>query len=311
MSKCYKNSLPSENNMDALKFAISVFAGVILCLNVSAQQAVITASTKRILLGEQFDLTIKVSAAPRSAVSFPDIPDSLNHLEVIKRTKVDSARAGDRMSYTMLLTLTGFETGQWTIPSFVFRVNGKNIRSDSLKINVMPVPLRGKDYNDIKEIRDVEESGINWKRILIAVAGALVLAVLIYYWWKRRQQAPAPVKVVSRSTAYEEALAALNKLRQEGADQRGEMKIFYSALYNIFRTYLTHVTGRSAMHFTTDELMMATRDLLSQDNFSKVVEVFRITDAVKFARYGSDTGESTASWERMRQGIDEINRMKK
>jgi hypothetical protein len=65
------------------------------------------------------------------------------------------------------------------------------------------------------------------------------------------------------------------------------------------------------MHFTTDELMIGTKDMLTPDSFSKVAEVFRITDAVKFARYGSDTGESAASWERIRQGIDEINKMKK
>jgi BatD DUF11 like domain len=297
--------------MDIVRITISMLAGVLLGLNVSAQQAEVTASTKRILLGEQFDLTIKVDAAANSLISFPIIPDSLNHLEVVKRSNVDSVRSGDRMSYTSVLTLTGFEPGQWTIPSFVFRVNGKNIKSDSLRINIMPVPLKGKDYNDIKEIRDVEDSGINWQRILIALGGALVIGVLVYYWWKQRQPKPAILSTVSRSTAYEEALSALKKLKQEGADQRGEMKLYYSGLYDIFRSYLTHVSGRSAMHFTTDELMLSTRDMLPTDQFTAVAEVFRISDAVKFARYASDTGESAASWERIRQGIDEINRMKK
>jgi hypothetical protein len=297
--------------MDALKFAISLFAGVMLCLDLTAQQAIITASNKRILLGEQFDLTLRVDAAPKSTVSFPAIPDSLNHLEVVRRTGVDSVRTGDRMSYTMVLTLTGFEPGQWTVPSFAFNVNGKNVKSDSMKISIMPVPLRGKDYNDIKEIRDVDEDSINWKRILIGLAVVLVTALLIYYWWRRKRRAPAPVKAISRSTAYEEALTALNRLRQEGADQKGEMKVYYSGLYDIFRAYLTHVTGKSAMHFTTDELMIGTKGILPPENFSRVAEVFRISDAVKFARYGSDTTESAASWERIRQGIDEINRMKK
>ena len=297
--------------MDVVKITISVLAAVLLCHHVSAQQATVTASTKRILLGEQFDLTIKVDAAPKSTVSFPMIPDSLNHLEVVKRTNLDSVRAGDRMSYSTVLTLTGFETGQWTIPAFVFKVNGKTVKSDSLKINIMPVPLRGKDYNDIKEIRDVEESSFNWTRLLIALAGAFLIAVLIYYWWRRRQRKPVAVTPVSRATSYDEAMGALKKLKQEGADQRGEMKLFYSGLYDIFRSYLTHVSGKPAMHFTTDELMLSTKDVLSPDHFSAVAEVFRISDAVKFAKYGSDTKESAASWDRIRQGIDEINRMKK
>jgi hypothetical protein len=297
--------------MDVVKFTISVLAAVLLCHHVTAQQATVTASTKRILLGEQFDLTIQVDAAPRSSVSFPQIPDSLNHLEVVKRTGVDSVRAGDRMSYTTVITLTGFEPGQWTIPSFLFSVNGRIVKSDSIKINILPVPLRGKDYNDIKEIRDVEDSSFNWERLLIALAGVLVIALISYYWWKGKQQKPETVVPVSKATAYEEAMLALKKLKQEGADQRGEMKLFYTGLYDVFRTYLTHVSGRPAMHFTTDELMLSTRELLSPDQFSAVAEVFRISDAVKFAKYGSDSGESAASLERIRQGVEEINRMKK
>jgi hypothetical protein len=297
--------------MDPRKLIISVLTGLLFCLPLFAQQAKISVSRDRILLGEQFDLTITLDAGSKARVEFPVLPDSINHLEVIRKGKLDSVLTGDRMRYTQVLTMTGFESGQWVIPAITFRVNGKNIKSDSARINVMNVPLRGNDYNDIKEIRGVKGTGIDWKRILIALAGIVLIAVLAYYWWKRRKERPKVAPVVSRATAYEEAMEELKKLKKEGADQKGEMKLYYSKLYDIFRLYLARVTGKPAMQFTTDELMLGTKDMLAPATFSSVAEVFRISDAVKFARYGSGMQESGDSWERIRLGIDEINRQKR
>jgi LPXTG-motif cell wall-anchored protein len=297
--------------MDASKIIISMLTGILFHLPLFAQQARIAVSRDRILIGEQFELTIKLDAGTKGMVSFPVLPDSVNHLEVIKRSNVDSVRSGGRQSYTQVLTMTGFEPGQWTIPSVVFRVNGKNIRSDSARVNVIAVPLRGNDYNDIKDIKDVQDTGFAWEKILIALGGALIIGLLAYYWWKRRKDKPVMAKPVSRSGAYEEAMESLKRLKDERADQKGEMKLYYSALYDIFRVFLSRVTDKPAMQYTTDELILTTKDLLAPATFSTVAEVFRITDAVKFAKYGSGLQESSDSLERIRQGIDEVNRQKR
>lgn len=297
--------------MNASKIIISMLTGIFFSLSLFAQQARISVNRDRISLGEQFELTISFDTRAGSSVSFPEIPDSVNHLEVIKRGSVDSSRSGDRITYTQVLTMTGFEPGRWAIPPVVFRVNGKNIRSDSARMNVMTVPLRGNDYNDIKEIKDVQDTSINWGRILIALAGAILIGVLAYYWWKRRKEMPIVVKPVSRSTAYDEAMEELKKLKKEGADQKGDMKLYYSGLYDIFRIYFSRVSGKPAMQYTTDDLILGMKDMLNPSTFSSVAEVFRISDAVKFARYGSDTRESAEAWERIRAGIDELNRQKR
>jgi hypothetical protein len=297
--------------MNARKVVISMLTGILFSLQLSAQQARISVSRDRIMLGEQFELTVKLDAGPRVSVVFPVLPDSINHLEVVKRGRVDSVRTGERVSYTQVLTLTGFEPGQWNIPAVIFKVNGKNVRSDSARMNVMAVPLRGKDYNDIKEIKDVEDNGIDWSRILIGLAGALVIALLAYYWWKRRKDRPVVAAPVSRSTAYDEAIEALKKLKKEGADQKGEMKLYYSGLYDIFRIYFSRISGKPAMQYTTDDMILAMKDMFTPPTFSSVAEVFRIADAVKFARYGSQVQESSEAWERIRAGIDEINRQKR
>jgi BatD DUF11 like domain len=297
--------------MNVSKIIISMLTGIFLSLSLFAQQAKISVNRDRILLGEQFELTISFDTRPGSLVSFPEIPDSVNHLEVIKRGNVDSSRSGDRMIYTQVLTMTGFEPGRWAIPPVVFRVNGKNIRSDSARMNVMTVPLRGNDYNDIKEIKDVQDTGINWDRILIALAGALLIAVLAYFWWKRRRERPVVAAPVSRSTAYDAAMEALKKLKNEGADQKGDMKLYYSGLYDIFRVYFSRISGKPAMQYTTDDLILGMKDMFTPSTFSSVAEVFRIADAVKFARYGSEVRESGEAWERIRAAIDELNRQKR
>jgi hypothetical protein len=287
---------------------------VLFYLQVAAQQPAVSAALdrNRIYLGDQFTLTIQVKAGLADGpVVFPILPDSLNHLEVVKRKAVDSIRAGSRLTYTQEIIMTSFDSGRWAIPSLVISVNGRNFKTEPQQVVVMSIPLRGNDYNDIKEIIPVNDGGVDWKKWLLVLAIGLLIVLAAYYWWERRQRVPAVVPQVSRATAYDEAMGALKKIQQEKLHEKGEVKTYYSSIYDVFRLYLARVSGKPFMQFTTDEILMSAKEFLAPDLFSSTAEVMRITDAVKFAKYQSHLQESTAALERIRQGIEEINRQKR
>jgi hypothetical protein len=52
------------------------------------------------------------------------------------------------------------------------------------------------------------------------------------------------------------------------------------------------------------------KDKLPSGSFSRIAEVLRISDAVKFARYPSSVSESANSWEAIYASVDELNRQK-
>lgn len=278
-----------------------------VALQVLAQTASISVSRNRILLGEQFELKLQVEAGlNEKPVVFPVIPDSVNRLEVIRRGAVDSVRAGDRFIYSQVVTMTGFDSGAWVIPAQTLLASGKKLRTDSLRITVMPVKLTDSTYHDIRDIVNVPDAEINWKRILLMALGLGLIAVLAWYWWKNRDRRPVAVPV-NRSGAYEQAVAALEKIRKEALHEKGDMKGYYSAVYDVFRTYLGRMTGKALMQGTTEDLVLASRPWQAQDGFAATVEVLRITDAVKFAKYASSVQESVVSMQRVRAAIDEIN----
>lgn len=293
---------------------MSFIAVVLFHLQIAAQQPAVKTSVdrNRILLGDQFTLTIQVDVGLQDRpVVFPVLPDSLNHLEVIKRKATDSVRTGNRLRYTQEIIMTGFDSGTWAIPPQSVLVNGRDFKTQVLRVAVMNVPLKGTDYNDIKDIIPVKDGGFDWMKWLLIFATVLVVVLAGNYWWKRRKQAPAVVPAVSRSTAFEEAMGALKTIQQEKANEKGEIKIYYSSIYDVFRLYLARVSGKPFMQYTTDEILMDAKDLLSSDRFSSTAEVMRITDAVKFAKYQSGLKESTEAMERIKMGIEEINRQKR
>jgi hypothetical protein len=290
------------------------FILVLFHVQVAAQQPAVSAALdrNRIYLGDQFTLTIQVKAGlGKGPVLFPILPDSLNHLEVVNRKAVDSIRAGSSLTYTQEIVMTSFDSGRWAIPSLVVSVNGRNFKTEPLPVAVMSIPLRGNDYNDIKEIIPVNDGGVDWKKWLMVLAIGLLVVLGAYYWWERRQRVPPVVPQVSRATAYDEAIGALKKIQQEKLHEKGEIKTYYSSIYDVFRLYLARVSGKPFMQFTTDEILMSAKEILPPGLFGGTAEVMRITDAVKFAKYQSHVQESTDALERIKQGIEEINRQKR
>jgi hypothetical protein len=276
-----------------------------------AQYLTLSVDRNSILLGEHFQLELKLTVPVGTGVGkWPAVPDSVNHLEVIDRGSVDSVRQGDKMLYTQKVTMTGFDSGHWVIPPLSAMVNNKEIASASTAIDVQNIKLSGNDYNDIKEIIEVDPPGPDWKRILLYALGIALIAALVYYWMKGRRKEPAAAKPVSRGTAYDEALKALNALGQEQLLAKGETKRYYTRLYDIYRTYLGAITGTNIQQRTTDDLLLVMKPMMNNQIFSGIAEVMRISDAVKFAKYMPPQEEGGKCMDITRTVIDELNRQK-
>ncbi len=276
-----------------------------------AQYLTFSTDRKDILLGEQFTLTIKLTSSPGKVISgWPLVPDSINHLEVISRGAIDSTREGNKIIYSQALVMTGFDSGHWVIPPMGVKVDGKVITSTSADINVQSIKLEGSEYNDVKEIIEVPPPGLDWKSILLYAFGILLLLLLIYFWWRNRKKKPVAVKPVSKGTAYDQAMKALEALQKEQLVEKGEMKKFYSGLYDIFRVYGSALSGNSLMQSTTDDVLISMKGSLEGSSFSKLAEVLRISDAVKFAKYGSSMEQASESFRIIKDSIDLLNKKK-
>ncbi len=252
-----------------------------------------TIDSSRILIGQQFHLRLEAVTDPGEAkISWTNIPDTFNHLQVVERGKIDTVKTGKQEIYSQQVTLTGFDSGHWKIPAFDFGVIPYNqhatpavISTDSLFIAVNTVPVdTTKPFKPIKNIRSVT---VPWTSYLVYILVALIAAGLTWWLIKRRKkpERAAPAKQAPKEPPYELALKALKQLEAEKLWQNNEVKLYYTRLTDILRAYFEQQFGLSAMEQTTDELLQHIKHVTQLNQQRDNIQYILTTgDLAKFAK---------------------------
>ena len=279
-------------------FKVSIFllfTFYFLLNQVSAQSVSASLDRDKILLGEQVTLQVNVTNVdPDSAfiTSWPHINDTLNHLEIIKRTTVDTINVNQTNSYQQNFIITGFDSGKWQVGPFNFiienKLTGKQIKLSSpiIFLTVLPVDVSAmKDYHPIKDIIEVETK-FNWLPVIIGII-ILVLAIIIFIILKKRKKKTAiKPAIVLEGTPLERAVKKLHKLHEQKLSSMEEIKKFHSEIDLICRQYFEEMTNVKAMQATTSELFNRMNVYMQDVKLRrKVHEIFQLNESVKFAKY--------------------------
>lgn len=267
----------------------------------------------RITLGEPFVLELQMQYPEKTGLTtLPVMPDSLLHFDVLEEMKADTAVNSGLLIITKRYRMTSFDSGHWAIPAFTVAAGKYNSRSDTLGIDVMTVPLEGNSYNDIREIIEVDTEPVDWKRwAAIGITAMIVLLGLWYYLKNRKKTKPAPAEFDSALSPLDQALKALKQLREEDPVGNGDIKKFYSGLYDTLRVYLVRQYKLPVMSSTTgDVLLLLKGDYLNTDELAGLAAVLRIADAVKFAKYPSSAAEAGGSIDQVETVIRNLNKLK-
>jgi hypothetical protein len=267
----------------------------------------------RIMLGEPFVMELQWQYPEKTGITkMPVMPDSLQHFDILEEMKADTAVNSGQIILTKRYRMTSFDSGHWAIPAFTVSAGKIIAKSDTLGIDVMTVPLEGNSYNDIREIIEVDAEPFDWKR-LVAI-GITVLVVLLGLWYflkNRKRPKPLPAEFDSKLSPLEQALQSLKKLREENAMEKGEVKKFYSGIYDTLRVYLLRQHKLPVMSSTTGDVLLKLKgDYLDTDELAGLATVLRIADAVKFAKYPSSSEEASVSIDQVEKTIRNLNQQK-
>ena len=268
-------------------------------------QVRVTLSDSAIAPGEQTELVYSAELPVGSRpVRLSPLPDSFRLVEIVLRKGIDSVRAGDRVVVSERYVLTSFDSGVHIIPSRRYELAGRQMLTDSVRLQVVPVVLKGEDYRDRKDMMEVEKPGKPYDYWFFTGALVLLSAGLAYWFFRRRQRKPAinmpPVPAIAG------AMQALERLQSQDRSDARAMKQYYGQLYDVYREYIKSVTGFSMLHLTTGELILRMKGSMGEASFFAMAEVLRIADAVKFARYASSEKEALDCLERVRKVILEL-----
>ncbi len=252
-----------------------------------------TADTNQIRIGEQFHLNLSASFAQETNVSFPLLPDTFNHLEIVGRSPIDTAKTTENGKLTLVqqLVLTGFDTGFYVIPPFPFTVSDKQGNTDTLYTEAMLMSVRTvvvDTTKDIRAIKNIIEVPFPWQEYLIYFLILAVVAAGAYYIYKKyfrnKKRVVVAPKIPDRP-AHEIALEGLRRIEQEKLWQQGLTKKYYSQVTDVIRQYIERRFAMNAMEQTTDEILSYfTHGLTREDEKEKLNFMLRLADMVKFAK---------------------------
>ena len=294
------------------KYFIASFVSIIISFFSFSQTKIVAQAAvdrNKIVIGEPVLFSIQVTIPSGQPLHFFEI-DTIPHFEFLKKEKVDTAVGNNTITLKQVFNITSFDSGHWVIPSFVLP-GTKKVRSDSIGMDVGFAPFdRDKDYNDVKDIIDVnpEEPDNSW--YWYAAGAALVFVILMIYLLTRKKP-KTKVTVQPAVDPYAQAMKELQQLQKENLPAKEEIKMYYSKLVDIFRLYIFHKKQLQSLQKTTDHLVVQMKSLnLNEERFNQLAQALRLSDFVKFAKYIPGDEDNRAAFEAIKKSIEEIEKIR-
>ena len=267
---------------------------------------------RQIVVGDQARLFIEVKNNPSTGrLQWATIPDTVNDLEIVERGKIDTLAQGGFVTYRQRLLITGFDSGMFKVPPFVFSVIPNSgtpytIQTDSFSLLVQTVAVdTTKGFKGIKNIIYVKST---WRDYIWYFIGGIILIILtifvVLYFIRNKKIAPpkpqGPVESLQDKT-----LRLLSELDMRQLWQKNQVKEYYVELTDIIRNYIEERFHTPAMELTTDELLYKVQLHRELQPYQTLLSVILHTaDLAKFAKAQPLPQEHTDAMEKAREFVN-------
>ena len=289
---------------------IIVFAVLIVAAVSSFGQVMVKASADRdkILIGEAINLSLQANFPLGEPVTWFPL-DTIPHFEFINKGKIDTVESIEGKKLTQQLVITSFDSGRWEIPKLELRVGNKAYFTDTISIEVAFAPFDpAADYRDIKAIEEIVNPNTKYIPWVIAAVTLISLLLMIYLLRKPKRVATEERKPVHKLSPYDEAMQALAVLRKNGFVQNGQVKIYYTQLNDILRTFVLRKLNINTLEKTNEELIIQLKQLnMSGDFFTQLAQSLRMSDFVKFAKYQPGQSDNEKNFKTVEEAIKRLN----
>jgi len=285
---------------------------LLTCLSYKATAQNIQAEAKlqqyTIRIGDQTKLFLSVHQPAKEHVNFPKLTDTItSKIQVVTVNKPDTTydqNDHNSLTVTQSYTITCFDAGTYTIPSFSIGSAGWALKTTPLTLQVETVKVdTNKAIYDIKQPIAVSYTFLDWLKdnwywVVVPLLGIVLIIGLIWYLRKR----PKVEQVVQVSNPvippHVIALGQLNELKDKKLWQHEEVKQYHIELSDIIREYLEKRYAIKTHEKTTDEIFAALkRIVITDENKGKLKHILVLADLVKFAKEKPLAAENEESLE--------------
>lgn len=282
-------------------FVHTLLLFLLSCFSVArAQHITVELDKDKILIGGQVTLQFKLEDYnPRLFTlqgGWFNMPDTINNLEVVKRSKIDTISAGGYVTYVQKLTITSFDSGSWKFPPFGLSLLKRGdtkpieLKAPYLTLDVLTVDVMGmKEYHPVKDIAEVDIHNNPWLILVLAVM-SIVSGITLRWFIRVRKRAHkmatlSRMRKRGRSPLYRatQQFTALKKTLPIPFDQ---IKDFYTQVEDICRNYLSEMFLEETLQSTSSEIMVLLKKYITdEETVEKFADFLMMCDSVKFAKY--------------------------
>ena len=297
-----------------LRYGYIICALLLCCCSVFSQSVSVdvTADKNKILIGEPIRLQLEATV-PENVNAAWFGTDSLTHFDIISKGKIDTLKTDEGNQYRQVIMVTSFDSGYWSIPPLVLNAGERSYLTDSIPVAVSFSQFdAGQAYHDIKAILDVENPVIRYINWIIAGVTLLSLLAVVYFLRKPLHVVVQPVKQKTvLLSPLEEALAALEAVRKEQLVQQGKLKLYYTSLNDILRSFVQKKWMVSVMEKTNDELIIQLKRWeMPNEAMISLAQALRMSDVVKFAKYIPGERDNEANFHTIKTSVEVLNNLK-
>ena len=275
----------------------------------------------------------QLAAAKQKISTFKEYNDNI--IEVIEDYPIDTLKVeGRRVFLRKRYRMAVMETGEIPfVPAIAYFEKNRDeadtlFSRDTLRLHVKSYedldttlfliadPATGAPIVDSVMAREkLRDTGIYTQKDLpfifaeikdYAIYGAIGLIIFALIVWlaawliarymRKRQAMPRPAPKIPPHVVANKALVELGHRKLW---QKGKFKAYYTALTSILRTYISGRWDIGALEMTSDEIIMALRDVeMPSASRTDLIAILRTADMVKFAKAEPEAEENEESLNR-------------
>ena len=284
---------------------IAIALAILLaCGNVSAGNVSVKASldSVAVIMGQKTVLRYEIvqdkDHVGHMVMGAPDVDNVIALTDKVEATegKCDTTDLGNnRIQIDRSLIVQAFDSGVWEIPAALYVIGRDTFRSNALNLKVIPVPVDTlKTVHPYKPVADVPFHIVDyipdfiveywWIFLTIGII-AVLLTLLIILYKRYRAGIPLIAHKAPEIPPYEEAIQALNAIKESHIWENGNDKEYYSRLTDVLRRYIFRRFTIYAVEMTSSEIISALKANEETREVHELIKaVFDIADLVKFAK---------------------------
>ena len=255
-----------------------------------------------IRIGEQSVMTVRVVHDKDDPVTLALPQDTIvSGVELLGILKEDSSMLNDHLRERIYeIAITSFDSAMYTIRNVSARIGNEIITSDdhpNLIVNTVEVDLSQPDkFYDIKKQEASKFYWIDYAVYIYIALGLLLLILwgyLLYRYILSRKSGVAVKEEEVYVDPYDEAITAIQALREEELWRSNQSKEYYTRVTDILRRYIFRVWGIQTADKTSQEILTSLKaESRDQEMYSNLSKILSIADLAKFAKYHPTTEDN-------------------